>query len=57
VNPVGANTRGIAAGRPRIVVAVLASDTSRRTRGANSTDSNASRQRRMLISLSAAPST
>ena len=57
VNPVGAKTRGSGAGRPRIVVEVSTSDTSWRTLGTNSIRANASRERRRLVSVSAAPST
>ena len=57
VKPVGAKTRGRADGRPRIVVEVSTCDTSCRTLGTNSTRAKASRERRRLVSLSAAPST
>ncbi len=56
VKPVGAKTSGIADGRPRIVVERSTSETSRRTRGTNSTRLNASRERWRLVSVSAAPS-
>ena len=45
VKPVGARTSGIVAGRPSSVVARSGSDTSRNTRGRNSTRLNASRLR------------
>ena len=56
VKPVGANTSGIADGRPRMVVERSTEDTSRRTRGTNSTRLNESRDRCRLVSVSAAPS-
>jgi simple sugar transport system substrate-binding protein len=51
-----AKTSGIADGRPRMVVERSMVDTSRRTRGTNSTRLNASRDRCRLVSVSAAPS-
>jgi hypothetical protein len=57
VNPVGAKTSGNADGRPRIVVDVSTCDTSWSTLGTNSIRANASRDRRRLVSVSAAPST
>ena len=56
VKPVGPNTSGSAAGRPRITVAGSIADTSWSTRGWNSTDANAARDRRRLISSPAPPS-
>ena len=57
VKPVGAKTSGSADGRPRIVVEGSTCDTSWSTLGTNSTRANASRERRRLVSVSAAPST
>jgi hypothetical protein len=57
VKPVGARTSGMVDGRPSSVVVVSASDTSRNTRGRNSTRANAARLRAWLSSPSAAPST
>ena len=56
VKPVGAKTRGSADGRPRIVVDGSTLETSRSTRGWNSTRANASRERRRPSSSPAAPS-
>jgi hypothetical protein len=56
VNPVGASTNGTADGRPSTVVAGSTTETSRSTLGRNSIRSNASRERRRLISSPAAPS-
>jgi hypothetical protein len=56
VNPVGAKARGSIDGAPRIDVDGSTAETSRSTLGQNSTRSNASRERRRLISAPAAPS-
>ena len=56
VNPVGAKTSGSADGAPSSVVDGSTAETSRSTLGQNSTRSNASRERRRLISAPAAPS-
>ena len=56
VNPVGAKASGSAERAPSSVVDGSTAETSRSTRGRNSTRSNASRERRRLISAPAAPS-
>ena len=56
VKPVGPNTSGSAAGRPRSTVPVSIVETSCSTRGWNSTEANAARDRRRLISSPAPPS-
>ena len=56
VKPVGAKTSGSADGRPRIVVEVSTCETSRSTRGWNSTRPKACLERRRPISAPAAPS-
>ena len=56
VKPVGAKASGSAARAPSTVVDGSTAETSRSTRGRNSTRSNASRDRRRPISAPAAPS-
>ena len=56
VNPVGAKASGRAAAAPSTVVDGSTAETSRSTRGRNSTASNAARDRRRLSSDPAAPS-